>query len=163
MKRSILLSLLVIGAAGAFMFGTGTFAPFTATDSDEGTITAGTVSITVLGSGTLDFTDGAGGCDSAVLPGDTCGPDTVTVTNTGTVDVTLSSPNVTPSGDLSTCDGGGNLSGATTSLSYTPDTTVIAPNGTATFDITATLDGSAGNDCMGDSGTVNVAVTATSS
>jgi predicted ribosomally synthesized peptide with SipW-like signal peptide len=163
MKRTILVSLLVVGAALALLAGGATFAPFTDTDSDSGDVAAGTVDIEVLGTGTLDFSAGDPGCPAAMAPGDTCGPDTVTITNNGSLSVTLSDPAVTYSGDLSTCDGGGKLSASTSAQSYTADVTVLDPTDTATFDISATLDSSAGDDCQGATGTVTVAVTATNS
>jgi hypothetical protein len=165
MKRSILVSLLVIGTVGAFTFGTGTFAPFTAEDSDSGTITAGGVSISVEGTGaSLDFDSGAAGCDDAVLPGDTCGPDTVTVTNTGTVDLTITSIASSEAGDLEVCGDGDNLTTTTTALTDVAGdgAAALAAGDSETFDVDVTLEGDATNDCQGDSGTVTVTVTASS-
>lgn len=159
MKRSILMSLLVIGGAIALLAGAGTFAPFTSTDSDSGDVTAGTVAITVVGTGTIDFASGDLGCDLNLAPGDTCGPDTVTVENTGSLPVTLSDPVPSESGDLETCGDGDNL---TTTVGALSDTT-LDPTETATFDVEVTLEADADNDCQGATGTIEVEVTATNS
>lgn len=162
LSRSILLSVVTIAAMLAVFATATTFAAFTSSDSDSGEVTAGTVSIEVLGTGTLNFTGGSLNCPSAIAPGDICGPDEVTVTNNGDLAVTLSDPVVSATGDLSTCDGGGHLGATTGAQSYTADSTVLAPGEFATFEISAALDGVAGNDCQSQTGTVTVEVTATS-
>ena len=83
MKRSILISLLVIGAA-ATLLGAGTFATWNTSGSDSGTITAGALAIQVEGSGaSLGFSGSSGRCPNAVMPGDSCSDTDVTVTNNG--------------------------------------------------------------------------------
>lgn len=163
MRRSLAsLSFLALALA-ALAFGA-VYAPFTDSDSDSGTITAASnVSIVVSGTETsLDFelvSDPGTDCD-AVFPGDEC-TDLVIVTNTGDVNVTLSTPTATESGDLEDCAGGNQLS-TDFDLDYTPDVTVItAGGGTATFDINTTFSSGAGDDCQGDTGTVEVTVVAT--
>jgi len=165
------MSLLVIGAVGAFMFGAGTFAPFTDSASDSGTITAGTVSITVEGTGaSLDFelVATATDCD-LVAPGDVC-DDIVTVANTGNFEVTLSpSPaGAVESGDLETCGDGDQLStvvGAYTDVA-TDGVTTLAAGDSETFTVTTTFSASSTqvltDTCQGDQGTVTVTVDATS-
>ena len=163
MKRSILMSLLVIGSVGAFMFGTGTFAPFTDTASDSGTITAGTVDITVAGTGTLDFELVASSTDCDTIgPGDAC-DDTVTVTNAGATTVTIASPTYTEVGALETCSDGDSLSTVLGALSdpQSNGALVLGVGEAETFTVTTTLEASASDDCQGDTATVTVTVVAT--
>jgi len=166
MTRSMLLSVTMIGAVLAVFAAASTFAAFTSSDSDSGSVTAGTVNITVEGTGApgLVFTTGSAGCDLALAPGDICGPDTVTVTNNGPLAVTLGTPSADYTGGLSSCNPGPSsaLSSTIDNLSYTPGVTVVAASGTQTFDITAELDAAADNACQGLSGTVTVTVEATS-
>lgn len=165
MRRS-LASLSFVALAAAVLMVGGLYAPFTDTDSDSGTITAGTVSIVVLGTETsLDFelvSDPGTDCD-AVFPGDAC-TDVVLVTNTGDVKVTLSAPSATESGDLETCGDGDQLSTAF-APTYTPNVTKIGVGGVATFTVTTTFLASSTqaltDDCQGDTGTVEVTVVAT--
>ena len=156
MKRSILISLLVIGAA-ATLFGAGAFAKFSTMGSDSGVLTAATLKITVKGTGTsLAFSGSGGNCPDKLLPGNVC-TDTVTVTNTSGVPVIIKS--VTPSelGTLDTCGDGDSI--LTTTAPSIVNTT-LAPNATTTFTITATFENSAGTDCQGKSATVTVMVVA---
>ena len=164
MKRSILVSLLAIGAATAFMVGGGTFAPFTDTDFDSGTITAlGSVDITVAGTGTLDFELVASTTDcDAIVPGDAC-DDVVTVTNNNATTVTITAPTVVESGDLETCGDTDSLSTVLGALSdpQSNGSLVLGGNEAETFTVTTTLEGTADNTCQGDTGTVTVTVVAT--
>ena len=163
MKRSILVSVLVIGTAVALFAAGGTLAPFSDTASDSGTITAGTVDITVLGTGTLDFelvaslTD----CDT-IVPGNAC-DDVVTVTNTQSTTVTITSPTYLETGALETCSDGDSLSTVLGALSdpQSNGSLVLGGNEAETFTVTTTLEASASDDCQGDTGTVTVTVVAT--
>ena len=89
LPRSVLLSMAVIGGALALLAAGGTFAVFTESDTDTGTVTAGNVEITVEGTGAPGLVfNGASECPAALAPGDTC-QDVVTVLNVGSLDVTL--------------------------------------------------------------------------
>ncbi len=164
MKRSILMSLVVIGAVVALLAGGATFAPFTDSDSDKGEVTAGNVEIEVLGTGTLTFDAPVVSCPSPMAPGDTCTA-SVQVQNTGDLTVTLSDPShsiTNVSGGEGTCDAG-DWTTATANLSYTPDVTNVAPGGVKTFNAKVTLDSDAQEGCQGATAEVTVEVTATSS
>jgi hypothetical protein len=161
----LLASLSVLALALATLAFGAVYAPFTSEESDSGTITAASnVSITVLGTSTstLDFelvSDPGTDCD-AIFPGDAC-TDLVLVTNVGDVNVTLSAPTATETGDLEDCEGGDQLS-TTFDLDYAPGVTVIAAGGgVATFNIFTTFSAGAGDDCQGDTGTVEVTVVGT--
>ena len=157
MKRSILISLLVIGAAAALL-GAGTFATWTTSGSDSGTITAGGLAIQVKGSGaSLAFSGSGARCPNKVMPGDICN-DTVTVTNNSTTNVTITAVDASESGgDLDTCGDGDTLT--TTTI---PNITgaILAPGGKTSFTITTTFEATAGSDCQGRSALIVVVVTA---
>jgi len=164
MKRSILMSLVVIGAAVALLAGGATFAPFTDTDSDSGSVTAGNVEITVEGTGTLKFDAPAVSCPTPMAPGDTCTA-SVEVTNTGDLTVTLSDPShsiTAVTGGEGYCDAS-DWTTATANVSYTPDVTKVAPLGTKTFNVKVTLKPDAEQGCQKATADVKVEVTATSS
>lgn len=166
MKRSILFSLLVIGAVVALVAGAGTFAPFTTSDDDAGEVTATTLSITVAGTGTLDFSTGDAGCPTDLLPGDTC-EDTVTVTNFSGVEVEITDVSIVESDPLEDCALGNSLSTVTDPAD--PTGTILdasgGPNDSTQFDIEVTFSPTGTqaqiDDCQGDTGTVEVTVTAT--
>lgn len=156
MKRSILLSLLVIGAA-ATLLGAGTFAKFTTSGSDSGTLTAASLSIEVKGSGaSLAFSGSGGNCPNALLPGNTCSDPAVTVTNKSAIPVTITGVSAWEAGLLETCGDGDSL---TTTIT-TPPTGTLAPGASKTFGVTVTFDATATTDCQGKSATVQVTVAA---
>lgn len=160
MRRS-LASLSFLALALAVLAFGAVYAPFTAEDSDSGTITAANLSITVKGTTTsLDFElPSFIDCD-AIFPGDVC-KDVVLVTNNSDVEVTLATPTAMESGALEDCDGGDQLS-TTFNLGYNPDVQVISGGGgIATFDIITTFSAGAGDECQGETGTVEVTVVAT--
>ncbi len=155
MKRSILLSLLIIGAA-ASLLGSGTFAKFNTFDSDSGVLKAASIGITVNGTGaSLAFTGSGGNCPDALLPGDGCS-DLVTVQNVSTVSVKIINVTTSEGGTLETCGDGDSLTTTTTPIIGT----VLAPGGTTTFTITTVFDATATADCQGQSATVGVIVAA---
>ena len=159
MKRSILLSLLVIGAA-ATLFGAGAFAKFSASGSDSGVLTAATLTITVKGTGSsLAFSGSGGNCPDKLLPGNACS-DTVTVTNTSGVAVKITSVTAIEIGLLDTCGDGDSISSTTIPPIPSIIGTTLAPSATTTFTITATFEATATSDCQGKSATVNVMVVA---
>jgi hypothetical protein len=157
MKRSILLSLLIIGAA-ATLLGSGTFAVFTTFSSDSGVLSSGSISMSVLGSGpnTLLFTTGSATCPSGLFPGDFC-TDLVTVKNTSTVPIKITSVGVSELGGLETCGG---FPGNSLSSTLTPSIigNTLAPNGTTTTTVKTTLDSAADSSCEGQTATVGVSV-----
>ena len=156
LKRSILLSLLVIAAAATFL-GVGTFATFIASDSDSGVLKSASLSIDVQGTGTsLAFSGSGGRCPDQLLPGDSCS-DTVTVKNTSSINVTIVNVLVTESGLLETC-GDGNSLNTVTAPNIVGVT--LAPNATTNFTITTTLEATANFSCMNKTATVAVIVAA---
>jgi hypothetical protein len=160
MKRSVLLSVMIIGAVAAFIASAGTFAAFTGSDSDDGDITAaGALSIAVDGvGGDLDFEWDVGlDCD-AITPGTTCSA-LVNVVNNSGYPVELEAPTaLVTSGLLDTCDGGvHNLEFFFES--YSPDAILVDVADTASFMVHAVLD-DVGDDCQGTSATVEVTVPA---
>ncbi len=158
MKRSILLSLLIIGAT-ATLLGSGTFAKFTTFDSDSGVLKSASIGISVKGTGTsLAFSGSGGDCPDALLPGDSCS-DTVTVKNVSTVDVKITSVTTGETGILETCGDGNSL---TTTTAPSIIGTILAPGATTTFTITTVFDATATADCQGQSATVGVTVAAES-
>jgi hypothetical protein len=163
MKRSIVISLLVIGTTVALTLGTGTFAPFTETASDSGTITAGTVNISVAGSGTLDFelVSSTTDCDT-IAPGDAC-DDVVTVTNLSNTGVSITSPTYTEVGNLETCGDGDSLSTVLGALTdpHSNGALFLGVSEAETFTVTTTLEAGANDTCQGESATVTVTVVAT--
>ena len=170
MKRSILLSLLVIGTAVGLIAGAGTFASFTDTDNDKGTVTAGNVEIEVAGFGTLDFDVPVASCPSPMAPGDECTAE-VNVQNMGTLPVTLSDPVVdvtAVTGGEDTCTAADWTTGFTaygyegTGLELS--TTTGDPNDDgADFTVTVKLNDAAQEGCQGATAEVTVTVTATNS
>lgn len=157
MKRSILLSLLIIGAVTTLL-GSGTLAAFTTFSSDSGVVKAGSIGITVRGSGanTLIFTGSGGNCPDNLFPGNSCS-DTVTVTNVSAVPVKIATVTPSEAGALDTCGDGDSLS---TSTSPSIIGNILAPGGTATTTVTTTLEAAANASCMGQSATVTVLVAA---
>jgi spore coat-associated protein N len=160
-KRSILLSVLIIGAVAALV-GAGSWAAFTDSGTASGTVTAGTVDIKLNGSDTASLTfSSAPGCPNAMAPGDSCTA-TVTVTNGNSslaLDYTIGTPTVTPSNSSCT-----SFSASVTSPTDTAGDPGHMPAGapdSETFDVTVTLASSAGNECQGASATVSVPVNAT--
>lgn len=165
MKRSILLSLLIIGAA-ATLLGSGTFAVFTTFSSDSGVLKSGSISMSVLGSGpnTLIFTGGAH-CPDGLFPGDFCS-DIVTVTNTSSVsNIKITGVTTAETGGLETCGieiPPDSLTTTTAPLIPSIIGTILAPNGTTTFTIKTTLDSTADSSCQNQSASVGVTVAAES-
>ena len=102
MKR-LIVALLVGGAVFGTVYGVAatlnvgfgtaaTGAPFNDTASDSGTITAGTVDITKLGSGTLNIEMEASNTDCETIIHGNDGDDSVTATNTQSTTVTTTAP-----------------------------------------------------------------------
>jgi predicted ribosomally synthesized peptide with SipW-like signal peptide len=88
-RRTVLSSLVVIGAVIAVVFGSGTFAPFTDTTTGTGSVTATTIDVVADAdtddSFTISFTP------QDLLPGETSS-DTFTINNAGTRDFHLTWP-----------------------------------------------------------------------
>ena len=172
MKRSILMSLFVIGAM-ASLVAVGTWAQFTDSGTGSGTVTAGTVDIVLDGDvdDNIDLTfNSDAGCPSPMAPGDTC-TDTVGITNdasTLAIDYTATAE-VTAGKE---CDDDNVGDDFTVSVGHFVDTTVNPgtndtnhfPAGLAdseTFHVHVTLDAAVDDDCQGDSATVTLTVSAT--
>ena len=160
MKRSILLSLLIIGAVAA-MVGGASFSAFTDQESASGTVTAGTVQVglTPTGSGSLTWT--GTGCPGPIGTGDTC-TSTVDVDYTGNLAATMDL--VLTDNDAAGCF---NVSGTWTADDGTPtgaaldQTGVTAEDGTVS--VSVQLAPSAPNSCQGASVDVTLTVTTTES
>jgi predicted ribosomally synthesized peptide with SipW-like signal peptide len=157
MKRSILLSLLVIGAVAAMVSGA-SFSVFSDTESASGTVTAGTVQVDLTPTGTGSLVWSGAGCPSPLGSGDTCTAN-VAVNYAGNLAATFamtlgaveSEPGCyTVSGTWDPDPPGG----STTPL---PIASTAAADGTVA--ITVTLSGP--NSCQGDTVDVTLTVTAT--
>ena len=85
MKRSILVSLMIIGAVAALISGA-TFSAFTDTETIEGTITAGNVDVDLDGATSLAFTPAP--CPSPIGSETVC-TTIITVNYTGSLAATL--------------------------------------------------------------------------
>lgn len=168
MNRSILLSLTTIGAVVGLFASAATFAAFTSSDTESGSVTAGTVAINAQGDVTgtatngLSFDPGAAGCPLALAPGNTC-TETVHVKNVGSLPVTVSfagPPTVT---NFETVGTGVTMPDCTAGDWITTGTlaaTAVAPGAEVTFPVTIQLHPSANNGCQGESPLVSVTVTA---
>ncbi len=164
MNRSILLSLTTIGAVVGLFASAATFAAFTSSDTESGSVTAGSVTIDVFGSpgSALSFDPGATGCPTALAPGDTC-TETVNVTNNGTLPVTISLAPGSPS--ISIVDSiapAGCAAGDWSTLAGAFGDSTLAPGQTTTFTLDVTLLSAAVNGCQGETATVTATVDATS-
>ena len=90
MKRSILFSVLIIGAVFAVVAGAGTFATFTDSATGGQTVSSGTVDVLVNGDTDDNFAvslAGGAGCPSNMAFGDSC-TFAVTVANNGSLSFT---------------------------------------------------------------------------
>ena len=169
MKKSILLSLMVIGAVAA-LIATSTMASFSdEVTSDDNSFTAGTIFLSVddncgsedaeapLASESQDRTAGsdtvcargAALTISAMKPGDAASTHTFDIRNDGSIagllDVTVTA---TPTG---TC-----AVGSDWLVSANVVNQALAAGGTTTYALSVTLDSSAGNECQGESLDVDI-------
>jgi predicted ribosomally synthesized peptide with SipW-like signal peptide len=179
MKRSILLSLLVIGAVAALITAA-TAASFTDEVTSNGnTFTAGTVNLSadtlcknepVVGNpiggpcniGIVTFT-GAGN----LKPGDSVYHE-FTVANEGSLGFSYATTIVNKSGDIFACDSPNyatvTITGGGTAHPLGAGTGSIAASGSSqTVRVTVELPPAAGNDCQGDTGQFDVKFVATQS
>ncbi len=164
MHRSILISVLVIGAVLAIVAGVGTYATFTDTDSSSGDVKAGTVDISANAEGPdtdLAFTTGSLSCPDNLAIGDACTAD-VTVTNNGSLAVDYTGS----AGEIETAPNGGSDC-FSVALDATLTSGALAASGSATGTVTVTLDnpGDPGfdNKCQGASDDVTVTIDAVQS
>lgn len=160
--RSILMSLMVIGATGAVMFGAATFAGFTTSGSDAGTITAATLSIEVKGSGpslNFDLFGGTTDCDN-IVPDDVCDDLSVKVTNNSGVGVKITEIGIVETGTLESCASNNSL---VTSVSGLAVNDTIAAAAFIEFGIETTFapTGSQAliDTCQGAAGLVTITIT----
>lgn len=167
LTRSMLLSVTMIGAVLAVFAAASTFAAFTSSDTDSGTVTAGTATIRLQGTaatpGEITFGPGAAGCPVNLAPGNSCVA-TVTVTNEGSLAVVLT-PDPTTDIDVSTTDTVDPAGCTPADWSASAGTFVdpnLDPGESTTFELTVTLDGAANNGCQGETATVEVTVAAES-
>ena len=167
MPRSVLLSVLTIGAALTLLAAGGTFAAFTTSDSDNGDITAATLAIEVIGIGdSLDFelVTTETPC-TAIVPGNVCDA-LVQVTNNSGVQVTITNRTAVATGDLQDCgDGGDNLISVLGAVSDVGGDTasVLAASAVETFTVTTTFTPTGTTQaevdlCQGQTGNVVVTV-----
>lgn len=167
LSKSMMLSFATIGAVLSLFTAATTFAAFTASDTETGSVTAGTVTINLdgddLSGGTsLLFDAPALSCPSPMAPGNACTAD-VTVTNTGTVPVTLALAAGSPS--LTVVDSvapAGCAAGdwTVTAAGLAPS---LTPGGSDTFTVVVTLLIGAVNGCQGETANVSLTVEATNS
>ena len=164
MTRSMLLSVTVIGAVLAVFATASTFAAFTTSDSDSGTVTAGDVEIDVHGTDNpgLVFNDPIASCPSPMAPGDSCTA-TVTVENIGSLPVQLIPD--PPTASVVTSESlvpAGCTDGDWSAVASFFDDAFLDPGDIANFTVTVTLDALANNGCQGETATVTVTVDAES-
>jgi predicted ribosomally synthesized peptide with SipW-like signal peptide len=160
MKRSILLSMVVIGAIAA-MVTAGAFSAFSDTATGTGTITAATIDVIVDGDAdddvVLTFSP------QNLLPGESSS-DSFSVLNNGNRDVHLVATPVV-SGGTGGCPNG-NLTPVVFSITDTPTddhggNIHIADGSTETGTVTATLVAGAPEACQGVTFTITVTFVAT--
>jgi predicted ribosomally synthesized peptide with SipW-like signal peptide len=167
LPRTVFFSVAIIAGAISLVAAGSTLAAFTTEDTDTGTVTAGTVEITVEGADTpgLVFVPGTTSCPSPMAPGGECEA-TVTVTNVGSLPVTLDAATATvDSVDLGGCTantdftasaGAYTFEGAGPTLSPTAED---AGDDTATYVVTVTLIADPANECQGATATVSTTAT----
>jgi predicted ribosomally synthesized peptide with SipW-like signal peptide len=166
MKRSILVSLLVIGAAAAFMVGGGTLAPFGDSQTITGDVNAGTVDLYISDVTGADDTAGDEAIFNAaaenLLPGQSTSW-TVRLLNNGANAWDWTTTDTSGSVGLD-CDGGGNdFSIAVADLTdHGGDnhggTVHVAPAGAEDVTVTVTLAAGATDACQGDIANVSVVI-----
>ena len=159
MKRSILLSAVVIGAVLAVFAVTGTQALFTDSQTASGTVNAGTIDLYLSDVTGTDDT----GADEAIfnaaaenlLPGESTSW-TVKLVNAGTRDFNVTSNDATGSSGFE-CDAG-HVGDEYSIAVLTPPTVpyLIAVGADQNVTIKVTLDTNAGNSCQGAAFNANV-------
>ena len=164
LPRTVFFSVAIIAGALSLVAATSTLAAFTAEDSDTGTVTAGTVSLSVEGAGApgLVFLPGALDCPDPMAPGDSCVA-SVTVTNTGSLSVTLAAATATVT-DVSVGGCTANTDFTASAGAYTfespgdsilSSTTADAADDSATYEVTVTLIADPADACQGATATVS--------
>ncbi len=172
MKKSILVSLMVVGVM-ATLIGASTRAVFTDTVTSTGnTFTAGTVDIVANGDADdlVTYSFSGTGCPSTMVPGESC-TTTVTVTNASStlaVDYTVSA-SITAGAECDATNAGDDWTVSVGSYTDTTDNSGVDdtrhfPAGVAdseTFVVTVTLNASVDDDCQGASTTASVTINGT--
>jgi predicted ribosomally synthesized peptide with SipW-like signal peptide len=162
MKRSILFSLMVIGAIAAVV-SAGSYAAFTDDATATGSISAATIDVLLNGDSDDDVT--ATFALNNLLPGESTTA-TVSVKNNGNRDIHVT----TSSSVTETADPGSDCSASPTvdSVTFTDSATDdhsgnvhIADGVTETATITISLGSGVGNECQGNSWDVVVTFTGT--
>lgn len=175
MKRILGSLITLVLAASALVVGA-TYAPFTDTASDSGTVTAGTVSFDFFGGGSVSLKKGgvecSGGGFAGIKVGDTC-TGSVKITNTsslGEVGLKIEGALATKNADGTPgcglfeyrIDQGATIF-ADVGEAILLDGLTLSKPGTLTVAVQVRLleTGADENDCQGDTATVTVTVTAT--
>ena len=161
MKRSILLSLMIIGAVAAMISGA-TFSAFTDSDDATGTLTTGNVNVTLGNSESFSFSPS---CTNPIGSDDIC-TSTVAVTYGGTnslpaslaLDLAFNNPESCFVVGLS-WSGGGSDSGA--SPQQVPVASAASGTATVTVQVNNSLNQTALNGCQDETITLTLTVTAT--
>jgi predicted ribosomally synthesized peptide with SipW-like signal peptide len=158
MKRSILLSLLIMGVAGTVLAIAGTQAVFTDTQTASGNVNAGTLDLYLLESGGGDdngadefvFDIPAGTTDflENLLPGGTA-TDILRLRNDGTATLTIASLSTAGSTGAE-CDADNAGDDFTVSVAGVSVGNTLAPGAAVDVTITVTLAAGVDNDCQGD-------------
>jgi hypothetical protein len=160
-KRSILLSFLIIAVAGTILAVAGTQAFFDDTQTASGDVNAGTLS--------LHLSEGVNGDDNAddefifevaenLVPGQTA-TETLELLNNGNTSwkIDTITPVITPDAECDASNGVDDWTAAINGAGLATGTTVT-PGNTTSGTVDVTLVSSADNDCQGDLITVTVTV-----
>lgn len=162
MKRSIFLSLLMIGAIAALVTAA-TSASFSDTVTSEGnTFSAGTLFLSVdancgLAPDALPRTSGGTSCSrgvsfsaSNIKPGDAATTKAIVVRNDGSLGGTLTTVQTVTYSD------GTNCGGSNWTISSVPVSASLAAGSSTTYNASVQLKSTAGNGCQGQSATVDI-------
>lgn len=162
MKRTIFLSLLMIGAVAAIVTAA-TTASFSDTVTSNGnTFVAGTLFLSVDGncgvspdaqartSGATTCSRGVSFSASNIKPGDSATTKAIVVKNAGSIAGTLVTTQTVSYSD------GTNCGASNWTISSAPASTPLAAGGQTTYNASVQLLSSAGNGCQGQSATVNL-------
>jgi len=156
MKRSILLSLLIMGVAGTVLAIAGTQAVFTDSQTASGNVNAGTLDLYLLEDGGDDnaadefvFDIPAGTTDflENLLPGESAS-DTLRLRNDGTATLTIDSLDTSGSTGKE-CDATNVGDDFTVLITGVAVGDTLAPGATVDATLTVTLDADVDNDCQG--------------
>lgn len=162
MKRSIFLSLLMIGAIAALLTAATSASFSDAVTSDSNTFTAGTLFLSVDANcgpapdsqprtaGNTSCSRGVSFSASNIKPGDAATTKAIVVRNEGSVGGTLTTTQTVTYSD------GTNCGASNWTISSVPASAGLAAGASTTYNASVQLKSSAGNGCQGQSATVDI-------